>query len=175
MKNTYRILAITFVVLGLAASTTAQVTASAYAEAHIITPLTIDLVTNMDFGNVAVIDAPGTVILPTAGLRTSTGGATPVANPSGTVTPAVFDIHGLANAQVMVTLPASPPGITVTHTDGLTTMNVSTFISDPVSGFLIPAGGLQSLIVGATLNTDADQLPGTYHTLVDFEVTVNYQ
>ncbi|MFZ4522394.1 MAG: DUF4402 domain-containing protein [Bacteroidales bacterium] len=175
MKNTYRIFAIALVVMGFAVNATAQVTASAYAEAHIITPLTITMQTNLDFGNVAVINAPGTVVLPTAGLRTSTGGATPVANPTGTVSPAEFDITGSPNAQVFVTLPASPPGIDVVHTNGIDVMNVTTFVCTPASGFVIPAGGLETILVGATLNTGADQEPGTYHTLTDFDVTINYQ
>jgi len=174
-KNSIRIIAIALVVLGFAANAAAQVSAGAYAEAHIITPLTIDKAVDMDFGNVAVINAAGTVILSTASTRTATGGATPVANPTGIVTAAEFDITGTPNAQVFITLPASPPGIDVIHTNGTDFMNVTTFISDPVTGFLIPAGGLETIFVGATLNTNASQLPGTYHTLTDFVVMINYQ
>lgn len=177
MKNAIRIIGIALVALGFAFNASAQVTASAYAEAHIITPLTIQKMVDLDFGNIAVINAPGTVTLtPSATpVRNSTGGATPVANPTGIVTAAEFDITGLANAQVFVTLPASPPGINVVHTNGTDLMNVTDFVCFPASGFQIPIGGSETIWVGATLNTNADQLPGTYHTLADFDVTINYQ
>jgi hypothetical protein len=175
MKNFIRLIGFTLVVLSFAFNAAAQVSAGAYAEAHIITPLTIDKAVDMDFGNVAVINSPGTVVLSTASIRSSTGGATPVANPTGIVTAAEFDITGTPNAQVFVTLPPSVPGIDVIHTNGIDLMNVNTFVCNPTSGFLIPAGGLETIFVGATLNTDADQLPGTYHTLTDFVVMINYQ
>ena len=176
MKNTFRLFAIAFVVLGFAAGAGAQVTDGAYAEAHIITPLTITKAVDMDFGNVAVINAPGTVVLSTASLRSSTGDATPVANPTGIVSAAEFTITGMVNAQVFVTLPAdAPTPIRVTHTNGTDYMEVTDFNCTPATGFVIPVGGSETLFVGATLNTNADQLPGTYHTLTDFEVTVNYQ
>jgi hypothetical protein len=177
MKKAIKIIGIALVALGFAFNASAQVTASAYAEAHIITPLTIQKMVDLDFGNVAVINAPGTVVLSAASpaVRTSTGGATPVANPTGIVTAAEFDITGLANAQVFVTLPASPPGINVVHTNGIDFMNVTDFVCSPASGFQIPLDGTETIFVGATLNTNADQLPGTYHTLTDFDVTINYQ
>lgn len=176
MKTTIRFIAIAFFVMGFAAFASAQVTDGAYAEAHIITPLTITKMVDLDFGNVAVINAPGTVVLSTAGVRSSTGGATPVANPTGTVSAAEFDITGSPNAQVFVTLPEDlPTPVRVVHTNGTDQMDVTLFNCSPASGFLIPPGGMETILVGATLNTNADQLPGTYHTLTDFEVTVNYQ
>lgn len=177
MKNTIRFIATALVVLGFAGNAAAQVTAGAYAEAHIILPLTITKAVDMDFGNVAVINAAGTVVLSTASTRTSTGGATAVLNPTGIVTAAEFDITGTPNAQVFVTLPPDlPVPVKVIHTiNGTDFMDVTNFVCLPTTGFLIPGGGSQAILVGATLNTHASQLPGTYHTLSDFTVTVNYQ
>lgn len=176
MKNTIKFIAIALAAFGIAGNVAAQVSASAYAEAHIITPLTIAKTIDMDFGNVAVINAAGTIVLSTAGGRTGTGGATPVVNPSGTVTAAEFDITGTPTAQVFVTLPADlPTPVRVVHTNGTDYMNVTNFICNPASGFQIPAGGSLTLEVGATLNTNANQLVGDYHTLANFVVTINYQ
>ncbi|MEI7897342.1 MAG: DUF4402 domain-containing protein [bacterium] len=175
MKNTIKLFAIALVMLTFAADAAAQITKSAYAEATIISPLAFTKEVDMNFGNVAVINAIGTVVLSPASVRSSTGGATPVANPTGTVTAASFTVNGTPTAQIIVTLPASPPGINVIHTNGTDLMNVTTFVSNPATGFLLPAGGLQTLTVGATLNTGASQLPGVYHTATDFNVTVNYQ
>jgi hypothetical protein len=175
MKNTIRFFATALIMLAFSAGASAQVTDGAYAEAHIITPLTITKTVDMDFGNVAVINAPGTVVLSTASLRSSTGGATPVANPTGIVSAAEFAITGAANAQVFVTLPADvPTPVRVYHANGTDYMNVTLFNCNPASGFLLTTGN-ETLRVGATLNTGADQLPGVYHTLADFEVTINYQ
>ena len=165
---------ITIVSLVLGSGAIAQITASASAEATIITPLTITKNVDMNFGNVAVINQVGTVVLSTASGRTSTGGATPVANPTGTVTAASFTVTGGAGYHVFVTLPASPPGINVTHTNGINVMNVTNFICNPATNFTMPVGGSQTLAVGATLNTGISQLPGVYHTLTNFNITVNY-
>ena len=175
MKNTIRFFAFALVAMGFALNAAAQVTDGAYAEAHIITPLSIEKQVDLDFGNVAVINAIGTIDMDFAAVRTGGGGATPVTNPSGDPTVAEFDITGRAGAQVFVTLPATPPGIEVYHTNGSDHMNVSDFICQPGSGFTLPVGGLQTLLVTAILHTGADQLPGDYHTQADFEVTVNYQ
>lgn len=174
MKNTIKTIAIALAAFGMAGTAAAQVSAGAYAEAHIITPLTITKTVDMDFGNVAVINSPGTIVLGTDGSRLGTGGATPVTNPSGTVTAAEFDITGTPNTQVVVTLPPDAP-IPVRVYNGAVYMDVTNFISNPVSGFLIPGGGSLTLEVGATLNTAANQAVGTYHTQSDFVVTINYQ
>ena len=175
MKIIIKYTGIIILFLAIGSQTFAQITASASAEATIVTPLTITKNVDMNFGNVAVINQVGTVTLSTAGVRSSTGGATPVANPTGTVTAASFTITGAAGFQVFVTLPPSSPGVTVTHTNGINTMLITTFICSPTTGFIIPGGGSQTLNVGATLNTGISQLPGVYHTLSNFNVTVNYQ
>jgi hypothetical protein len=178
MKTIIKILLTAIVLFIFSASAIAQVSDGAYAEAHIITPLTINKTVDMDFGNIAVINSPGHVYLSTTGGRTSDGGATPVANPAGIVTAAEFEITGLGNAQVVITIQGVPPEdatIDVVHTNTVDLMPVSNFVCDPPSGFLIPAGGLETIYVGATLTTAADQLPGTYHTISDFVVEINYQ
>ena len=172
MKNFFKFAGITIALLAVGSGAFAQITASASAEATIVTPLTITKTVDLNFGNVATTNATGTVVLSTASARTSTGGATPVANPTGTVTAASFSITGMPAAQVFVTLPAT---VTVTHiTLPANTMVVNTFVCSPVSGFIIPVGGSQTLTVGATLNTGASQTPGIYRNL-NFNVTVNYQ
>jgi hypothetical protein len=173
MKNRLKFIWILLVFIAFGTGGYAQITASAYAEATIVSPLTITKNVDMNFGNVAVINSAGTVILSTASARTSTGGATPVANPTGTVTAAQFTITGAAGFQVFVTLPASD---VVTHlTLPVNTMTVNTFVCSPVTGFIIPVGGSQVLNVGATLITGANQVPGIYRTASNFNVTVNYQ
>ncbi len=140
--------------------------------ATIIEPLSIDWASDMNFGNCAVNSFAGTIVLTTGSTRTGTGGATPVANPTGTVSAAEFDVFGTAGAQVFITLPSSP--ITVTRQAGTETMTVSDFVSLPAGNFTI-ATNPTTIFVGATLNVGADQEPGIYEAIGDLAVTVNYQ
>jgi hypothetical protein len=171
MKNIIRLIGITLVYLAFGTSAFAQATVGAYAEATIIAPIGITKEVDMNFGNVSVINSAGTVVLSTASVRSSTGGATPVANPTGVVTAASFTVSGDAGYHIFVTLPAS---CIITHTNGTNTMTVNAFVCDPPTNFIMPIGGTQTLLVGATLITGANQLPGVYHSLNDFNVTVNY-
>jgi hypothetical protein len=162
---------------GFAVNANAQVTATAGTEAHIITPLDIDWVADMDFGNVGVINQIGTIVLTTAAGRTGTGGATP-AVPSGTVTAAEFDMTGAPAQQIFITInggPVAAASVTVLHTNLLDNMLVDTFVTDPPTGFVLDAGGAQTILVGATLHTGVSQLAGTYHTASNWALTINYQ
>jgi len=179
MKKMIKFIGVVLVVLGFSFPALAQIGVSdgAYAEAHIITPLTILKIVDMDFGNVGVIDQTGTIVLGTDGSRTGSGGATP-ATPSGTVSAAEFDMSGAAGQQVFITIQGVAPAlatVNVIHTNLTDFMVVSDFVTDPVSGFTVPVGGTETILVGATLNTGISQLPGDYHTASDFVVTINYQ
>jgi hypothetical protein len=169
MKNMKKVLVLTIVVLGFAASSFAQVTATASTSATIITPIAITKDVDMNFGNIAVSPTlGGTVVLPTAGARTLTGGVTlPVV--AGTVTAASFTVTGDGNSTYSITLPGS--AITLTGPSG--TMTVENFVSTP-SGTGALSGGTQTINVGATLNVGAAQTAGAYTNASDLFVTVNY-
>jgi hypothetical protein len=175
MKKMIKLIGITLAFLAFGANVIAQSTASAYAHAVIISPISITKEVDLNFGNVAVTNQIGTIELSTAGVRTGTGGATPVANPTGVVTAASFTITANGGYHIFITLPPdTPTPVRVTHTNGTDFMTVTNFMSDPVTNFIMPAGGTQTLLVGATLNTGISQAPGVYHTLTNFPVTVNY-
>jgi hypothetical protein len=163
-----KLIVIAIALLGFSAASFAQVSASASTSATIITPIAITKSVDMNFGNVAVSPTtPGTVVLPTSGSRTKTGGVTlPVT--SGTVAAAKFTVTGLAASTYSITLPG-----TITLTSGSNTMTVGTFTSTPsASGVL--TGGTQDILVGATLNVAAAQAAGSYTNASDLTVTVNY-
>jgi len=157
------------VLLGFAASTFAQVTATASTTATIITPIAITKDVDMNFGNIAVSPTlGGTVVLPTSGARTKTGGVTlPVV--TGTVTAASFTVTGEGNSTYSITLPSS--AITLTSANG--TMTVENFVSNPSNTGAL-SNGSQEIKVGATLNVGAAQPAGTYTNESDLFVTVNY-
>ena len=169
MKNMKKVLVLAIVVLGFAASSFAQVTATASTTAIIITPIAITKTVDMNFGNIAVSPTlGGTVVLPTAGSRTLTGGVTlPVV--TGTVTAASFTVTGEGSSTYSITLPSS--AITLTGPSG--TMTVQNFVSTPSSTGALTSGS-QQVKVGATLNVSAAQAAGTYTNASGLFVTVNY-
>ena len=164
-----KVLALALIVLGFAASSFAQVTATASTTATIITPIAITKDVDMNFGNIAVSPTlGGTVVLPTAGARTQTGGVTlPVV--TGTVTPASFTVTGEGNSTYSITLPSS--AIILTGPSG--TMTVENFVSTPSNTGTLNSG-TQEVKVGATLNVGAAQPAGTYTNESGLFVTVNY-
>src|SRR5271155_964778 len=85
MKNITKVFVAAAVLACSSTGAFAQATATASATANIITPITIALVTNMNFGNIAVSPTTGgTVVLGTGNGRTATGGVT-LPSTTGTV------------------------------------------------------------------------------------------
>jgi hypothetical protein len=171
MKNLLRIIAIAIVLTGISFSSFAQVSATAHTTAWIVT--TINLVKNVDmeFGNLAVTGTAGTCILSPASVRTPGGGVTLPAI-TGTVSAAEFTVSGAPGYTYAITLPASV--ILTRVLGGGTPMTVDAFTSTPTPTGQIQAGGTQTLYVGATVNVNANQMAGEYHSANDFSVTVNY-
>ncbi len=169
MKIINRSLFATVVLIATAYGASAQATANATASATILTAISITKTVDMNFGNISVQAASGgTVILSTAGVRSTTGGVTLPAT-GGTVTAASFTIGGEGAYTYSITLPL------VAHTisSGANNMTVTAFLSNP-SGTGTLAGGTQTLTVGATLNITAAQANGLYTSEAGFNVTVNY-
>ncbi|MCX6249490.1 MAG: DUF4402 domain-containing protein [Bacteroidetes bacterium] len=170
MKTTIKISALFLMFTGFAASSFAQVSATASASATIVTPIAITKTVDMNFGNVAVSSSLGTVILAPAGTRTPTGGVTlPATN--GTVAAASFSITGAPNYTYSISLPTSN---IVVYNGPNNTMQVNAFTSTPTPTGTLDGFGNQTLNVGATLNVAGSQNAGTYVTTTPFTVTVNY-
>ena len=170
-NRTLKLITLTAAIFGFAATSFAQSTSSASAEATIITPITIVNDVDMNFGNVAVqASTAGTVVLTPAGGRTATDGVTLPAT-TGTVAAAKFTVSGEPNYTYVLTLPTS----SIDVTSGSNTMPVGTWTSS-LNGApgTLSAGGTHSFTVGATLSVAAGQATGTYSNASGFEVTVNY-
>lgn len=169
MKNFTKFLAILVLGLAFSAATYAQASATANASATIVGPIAISRTAHMNFGNVAVSTAAGTVVLAPAGTRSTTGGVTLPAT-TGTVSAATFTVTGADGYTYSISLPAS-----VTITDGTNNMTVDNFTSNPtVAAGGTLTGGTQTLQVGATLNVAGSQPANNYTSATPFTVTVNY-
>ena len=158
-----------FGLFAFAFNSDAQSTATATATATVISPISITKNADMSFGNIAVqAGTGGTVVLATAGTRTSTSGVT-LPSTTGTVAAAAFTVTGSGSLTYAITLPAT---VTLTHSGGVETMTAGSFTSNPsATGTL--SSGTQDIAVGATLTVAAGQLGGVY-TSGNFNVTVNY-
>ena len=176
MKNLSKLFALSIVMLGFSLSSSAQVTATAATSATIITPISIDWATDMNFGNIAVqASTGGTVTLDAeaGALGRSTGGDGGVTLPAfdnGTVSAASFVVTGQAGYTYEITLPGS---VVITNGTPAEDMTVNAFTSTPNATGTLTAG-TETLYVGATLTVAAAQPAGVYTNLTDLAVTVNY-
>lgn len=163
-------LLIALLIVGLSANAFAQVTATASTTATIIAPIAISKTLDMNFGNVAISAASGTVALATDGTRTPLGGATLPAT-AGTVSAASFAVTGAGSYTYTITLPATA----ITLTGATAGVTVDAFVSNPSGTGTLSAGGTQTVLVGATLNLPAGGVTaGSYSNAAGLTVTVNY-
>jgi hypothetical protein len=169
MKKISALFAISLLFAVFSANVFGQASATATATATIITPISIVNASNMNFGNIAVSGA-GTVVLSPAGSRTTTGSIT-LPNVTGSVSAASFTVKGEGTSTFSITLPTTD--YTITRNLGSETMIVNNFTSNPSGTGTLSAGEL-TLNVGARLNVNALQVPGTYTNAAGFTVTVNY-
>lgn len=146
------------------------------ANATVVRPIAIaNSSPHLRFGSFSTTAAGQTVAISTAGARTLTG-ALGVGSGQNAYGAASFNVTGEGALTYTITLPASPISITTGSASAEETMSVGSFVSDPtgtgtLSGTAGTAGS-QTLLVGATLTTVANQVPGIYSG--NFTVTVQY-
>ena len=139
-------------------------TTATSGSARVLGKIQLAKVTDLNFGDLVAGAALGTVVVDTAGARTSTGG---VSLAAGTVSQASFTVTGEPSKSYTITVPAS-----VTLSSGANTMLVNGFVLSPVTPATIPVSGSGPLNIGATLNVGAAQATGSY--TAPFNVTVAY-
>lgn len=139
---------------------------SADASARIITPLEINKVQDLLFGNIAAGPTAGTVVIATDDNRTHTGGVTLI-SAGNTSHAAEFGITGYPDASFTIDIPTS-----IKLEFGANEMDVDNFESSLGAASSLDEQGEANLKVGATLNVEANQEAGLYQG--SFEVTVAY-
>ncbi len=120
---------------------------------------------NLSFGQIVATRSPGSVTVTPGGVRSSSGGV--VLGRTVGFSPASFTVSGDANANYVITLPAS-----VTFSAGGKSMTVDTFTSNPSGSGTLGAAGTQTLSVGATLHVGSAQQSSAYSG--SYAVTVAY-
>ena len=169
MKKLFFVFAALVVFFGITSTINAQTATaqtSADASATIVTPLEINKVADLKFGNIAAGPVSGVVVMSTDDVRTSDGGVTLIAagNESNA---ASFDITGAPDATFTIDLPSS----IFIYSDG-DKMEVNDFVSNLGDSSVLSNEGTANLKVGATLIVEANQTPGLYEG--KFDVTVAY-
>lgn len=125
---------------------------------------------SLSFGKF-VATSGGSVTIAPAGFRTATGGVEVLNANTGNPAEFVVSDNDPLNASqaYILTLPADG---TVSLTNGIASMAVSNFTSDPADTGMLTAGS-QTIRVGATLSVQPGQAPGAYSGT--FSIIINYQ
>jgi len=146
---------------------TASATGTATATARIVQPLEIVKQADLAFGNIAAGIADGSVTIALDGSRSGMGGVTLIA--AGNVNSAAsFDIQGYPGASFTIDLPSS-----IDIESGNDEMEVDNFVSSLGATNSLSNQGTATLVVGATLNVEANQAPGLYSGTFDVVVAYN--
>ncbi|MGE5431692.1 MAG: DUF4402 domain-containing protein [Syntrophomonadaceae bacterium] len=139
-------------------------------KATIVHPVGIAKTVDMNFGNIAVGNYSGKIILNPAGRRAISGSIT-LPLKSGTVTAASFEIKGGVAETYTISLPSE--AFIFKSQSGQGTMKVNNFTTSPSAADTLVAG-TRKLNVGATLVVadirHSEKLLGE----ASFDVTVNY-
>lgn len=181
MKKIPKIIAIIAMLLAASSNVSAQQSAisTALGNSKVIAPIAIRKTADIDFGNLAVSDQEGTVVLSPAGVRTQTGGVALVG--AGSETAASFTVTGQDTFTYDITLPGSltligdnavDDGLNGNNVDA-SEMIVSDFTSTPSTNGVLTEGN-QIVTVGATLIVNANQANTVYASEIGCDVTVNY-
>jgi len=134
------------------------------ATAKIVKPLTLVNTATLDFGIITMSQtfAGGDVIIDQAGAVTCDAALTC----TGTPTAGAFDVTGVANQGLTVTVQPTALLKDVVSGDTLA------FVTDAPSAITLDSAGLDSFNIGGTITIPADASDGTYGA--DIDVTVTY-
>ena len=143
------------------------------AKAEILSAISINPGTTLEFGGIASPTAAGTVIVATTGVRTQGVDANVPLLITGILpTAATYTVGGTKSTFYTIGLP-NDDQVTLTCSTGGTAMRVTSFVcSYSTNTSKLSSSGTDNFSVGATLNVGASQIAGTYTG--PFDVTVAY-
>ena len=146
----------------------ASASVSVTSRATVVEPIRIQKTLDLDFGNVIASQTAGSVVLSTDGTRTAYGVSISNAVP-GQVNPAEAVVfHG--DLSYDITLPES--FILFNEEDPNQSLILNDFTVSPEPDVI--SEGSDLVKIGATLNMQANQVPGYYTNASGFSVTVTY-
>ena len=163
-SNRFALSATAVVVLSSLSTAALAASATGTANANVLQPIAITAVNTLEFGTFAA-NAAGTVVIPSGGTRSVTGG---VIGASGTSRPASFSVTGTGNATFGITYPT---GITVVNGANSMAVSFAAVAAGNASTGTLSAGAV-TISVGAVLTVAAAQTAalytGTYPLIVEY-------
>ncbi len=146
----------------------ASATSTITARVKVIEPIKITKSVDLDFGNVIGSFSTGTLTLDPDGIRTANGVQISNAVPGDVTAAEAIVTHN--NNNYSISLPESFTLYNSENPEQFLVINQFTVNPSPNSG----DEGSDILKIGATLNLEANQLPGYYTNSAGFNVTVSY-
>jgi hypothetical protein len=146
----------------------ASATSSITARVTVVEPIKITKSVDLDFGNVIGSFTTGTLTLDPDGIRTVNGVQISNAVPGDVTAAEAIVTHN--NNNYSISLPESFTLFNSENPDQVLLINRFTVQPLPFAG----DEGSDILKIGATLNLEANQLPGYYTNSAGFNVTVSY-
>lgn len=157
-----------FVLYSIQVFSQASATSIVNARVRVVEPIKITKSVDLDFGNVIGSFTTGTLTLDPNGIRTVNGVQISNAVPGDVTAAEAIVTHNNNNYSISL-----PESFTLYNSENPNLfLLINQFRVQPVSN----AGDQSSdiLKIGATLNLDANQLPGFYTNSAGFNVTVSY-
>lgn len=170
------LLIIFFVMGGCAAGLFAQATENTAAGAKIVSALSLEEESPLHFGAMTIPTAAVAVIVTTDGSRSQSNAGITLLSQSPGHSPASYDVFGSADATYAITVPAT---ITITHvglpTESMTIDNLVVESLEAGQGLTgkLDETGIDSFVIGASLELDIGQTAGVYHGTFDVSVAYN--
>jgi hypothetical protein len=146
----------------------ASATSTVTARVRVVEPIKITKSVDLDFGNVIGSFTTGTLTLDPDGIRTVNGVQISNAVPGDVTAAEAIVTHN--NNNYSISLPESFTLFNSENPDQVLLINRFTVQPLPFAG----DEGSDILKIGATLNLEANQLPGYYTNSTGFNVTVSY-
>jgi len=165
MKSTILLL---FLLVSFLGFSQASATSTITARVRVVEPIKITKSMDLDFGNVIGSFTTGTLTLDPDGVRTVNGVQISNAVPGDVTAAEAIVTHN--NNNYSISLPESFTLYNSENPDQFLMINQFTVQPLPFVG----DEGSDVLKIGATLNLDANQLPGYYTNSAGFNVTVSY-
>jgi len=162
------IIILLFLFLSFQGFSQASATSTITARVRVVEPIKITKSVDLDFGNVIGSFSTGTLTLDPDGVRTVNGVQISNAVPGDVTAAEAIVTHN--NNNYSISLPESFTLYNSANPDQFLLINRFTVQPMPNAG----DEGSDILKIGATLNLEANQLPGYYTNAAGFNVTVSY-
>ena len=163
----------------------AQTTAIGHVVCEVISPLKINNVSVLEFGEIEKSEENKILVVNpilTTSSETVIEFFDNTSEINATITessltnqvssPAIFNLSGSPNSIYTISLPSF---ILLTRTGGTESMLVNSFTSLPSIKGKLDNNGIGAISVGAKLNINGYQTPGLYKSISNFEITVSYE